>query len=68
MDLPTKWYRWLERMLDVDPQNRFASAEEALKSMPEIDIEVEQKFIDQAKKMAHVPDVPTTGDFAALKA
>ena len=69
MDLPTKWYRWLERMLDVDPKNRFASAEEALKSMPEIDIEVEQNFINQAKKMAHVPDVPTTGDFfAALKA
>jgi formylglycine-generating enzyme len=69
MDLPTKWYRWLERMLDVEPQNRFHSAEDAIKNMPEIDIEVEQKFIDRAKKMAHVPDVPTTGDFfAALKA
>ena len=62
MDLPTKWYRWLERMLDAEPQNRFASAEEAIKNMPEIDIEVEQKFIDRAKKMAHVPGVPDVPD------
>ena len=50
MDLPTKWYRWLERMLDVDPQNRFASIRRSPQKHAEIDIEVEQSTSIKRKR------------------
>ena len=65
MDLPMKWYRWLEKMLNSDPKKRFVSASEAIQNMPEIDIAVEQQNIDRAIEMAHVPNVPKTSAFSA---
>ena len=35
----TKWYRWLEKMLDTNPDNRFSSAQEAIQELPEIDLQ-----------------------------
>ena len=43
MDLPISLQHWLDRMLAVDPKERFASAQEALSEMPLVEHELQEE-------------------------
>ena len=64
-DLPIAWQKWLDKMLAEDPNGRFLSAEEALRSIPEVDMKKEEEIIQKERTRAavHVPDVEVANDF-----
>ncbi len=65
LDLPISWQRWLDRMLMEDPKSRFSSAEDAIKNMPEVNLQDIQDSIRREKTRAavHLPELKTTNNF-----
>ena len=49
-DLPIAWQKWLDKMLSEDPSGRFSSAEEALRSIPEVDMKEEEEIIQKERR------------------